>query len=104
MSVVKVTTENFEQEVLHSDKPVLIDFNATWCGPCKMLKPIIEELAEEQDSVKICAVDVDNEGKIAEEYGVFSIPCLVVVKNGKEVKRSVGFGGKDAVVSLIESI
>lgn len=104
MDVVKITSENYEEEVLRSDKPVLIDFNATWCGPCKMMKPVIEEIAAERSDIKVAALDVDDEGEIAAEYGIFSIPCLVVVKDGKEVKRSVGFGGKDGVLSLLEGV
>ena len=104
MSVIKVTGESFEKEVLKSDKPVLIDFNATWCGPCRMMAPVLEELSNEQDKVKITAIDVDEEGELAIEYGVFSIPCLVLVKDGKEVKRSVGFGGKEGVLKLLEGV
>ena len=104
MSVLKVTSENFESEVLQSDRPVLVDFNATWCGPCRMMGPVLEELSEEQSKVKIVAVDVDDEGELAGEYGVYSIPCLVLIKDGKEVKRSVGFGGKDGVLALLSNV
>jgi len=101
MAVVKVTRENFENEVIKSDKPVLVDFNADWCGPCKMLAPVLEEIAGSRDDVKIVSINVDDEDILAEDYGVSSIPCLVVVKDGKEVKRSVGFRGKDAVLELL---
>lgn len=101
MAVVKVTRENFENEVIKSDKPVLVDFNAVWCGPCKMLAPVLEEIAGSRDDVKIVSINVDDEDILAEDYGVSSIPCLVVVKDGKEVKRSIGFRGKDAVLELL---
>lgn len=101
MAVVKVTRENFENEVIKSDKPVLVDFNADWCGPCKMLAPVLEEIAGSRDDVKIVSINVDDEDILAEDYGVSSIPCLVVVKYGKEVKRSVGFRGKDAVLEML---
>ncbi|MBE6874884.1 MAG: thioredoxin [Ruminococcus albus] len=101
MAVVKVTRENFENEVIKSDKPVLVDFNADWCGPCKMLAPVLEEIAGSRDDVKIVSINVDDEDILAEDYGVSSIPCLVVVKDGKEVKRSIGFRGKDAVLEML---
>ncbi|MBO5558511.1 thioredoxin [Ruminococcus sp.] len=101
MAVVKVTRENFENEVIKSDKPVLVDFNADWCGPCKMLAPVLEEIAGSRDDVKIVSINVDDEDILAEDYGVSSIPCLVVVKDGKEVNRSVGFRGKDAVLEML---
>ena len=101
MAVVKVTRENFENEVIKSDKPVLVDFNADWCGPCKMLAPVLEEIAGSRDDVKIVSINVDDEDILAEDYGVSSIPCLVVVKDGKEVKRSIGFRGKDTVLELL---
>ena len=101
MAVVKVTRENFENEVIKSDKPVLVDFNADWCGPCKMLAPVLEEIAGSRDDVKIVSINVDDEDILAEDYGVSSIPCLVVVKDGKEVRRSIGFRGKDAVLEML---
>ncbi|MDY6368073.1 MAG: thioredoxin [Clostridia bacterium] len=101
MAVVEITKDNFESEVLKSDKPVLVDFNAGWCGPCKMLKPIIDELAESRDDVKFASVNIDDEDILAEDYDVYSIPCLVVFKGGKEVKRSVGLLPKAEVEKLI---
>lgn len=101
MAVVKVTRENFENEVIKSDKPILVDFNADWCGPCKMLAPVLEEIAGSRDDVKIVSINVDDEDILAEDYGISSIPCLVVVKDGKEVKRSIGFRGKDAVLEML---
>ena len=101
MKVIEVNKDNFEKEVLKSDKKVLVDFNAEWCGPCKMLKPIIEEFAESNDNVKVVSINIDDADELAEEYSVFSIPCLVVIEKGKEVKRNVGLISKDDIQSLI---
>ena len=101
MKVIEGNQTNFEEEVLKSDQKVLVDFNAEWCGPCKMLKPIVEEIAEARDDIKVVSVNIDDEDVLAETYGVFSIPCLVVFENGKEVKRNVGFMPKEAVEELI---
>ncbi len=101
MAVVDVTKDNFENEVLKSDKKVLVDFNADWCGPCKMLRPTIDEIAESNDSVKIVSINIDDEDELAEQYGVFSIPCLVLFDKGKEVNRSVGLISKDEIESII---
>ena len=101
MKVIEGNQTNFEEEVLKSDQKVLVDFNAEWCGPCKMLKPVVEEIAEARDDIKVVSVNIDDEDVLAETYGVFSIPCLVVFENGKEVKRNVGFMPKEAVEELI---
>lgn len=101
MKVVEVNKDNFEKEVLNSKKRVLVDFNASWCGPCRMLKPIIEELAEENDEIKIVSINIDDEEELAEQYSVLSIPCLVVFEKGKEIKRSIGFIPKDDIESFI---
>ena len=100
MAVITINKDNFENEVLKSDKKVLVDFNADWCGPCRMLKPVIEELSE-SEKYKVASVNIYDEEDLAAKYGVMSIPCLVVFENGKEVKRSVGLIPKDDVVSLI---
>ncbi len=102
MAVIEVTTESFEKEVLKSEVPVLVDFNADWCGPCKAMKPILDELAEENEGFKIASVNIDNEGELAMEYDVVSIPCLVLFKGGEEATRSVGLIPKDAVLELVE--
>ena len=102
MSVIEINKENFEREVLKSDKPVLVDFNADWCGPCQMLKPIIGEIAQQNSSVKVASVNVDDEEDLAEEFKVYSIPCIVLFKDGVEVKRSVGFKPKEAIESLLQ--
>ena len=102
MSVINVTRENFESEVLNSEIPVLADFNAGWCGPCKMLKPMVEELAEERTDVKFVSINIDDEDELADDYDVSSIPCLVLFKGGQEVNRSVGLIPKDAIAALAE--
>ena len=101
MAVIEVTKDNFEKEVLKSDKKVLVDFNADWCGPCKMLRPTIEEIAEDNENTKIVSINIDDEDELAEEYGVFSIPCLVLFDKGKEVNRSVGLISKDEIEKII---
>lgn len=102
MAVIHATTDNFEQEVLQAKGAVLVDFWATWCGPCQMVGPIVEQLAEEQSEVKIVKVDVDQAQEIAGQYGVLSIPTFVLFKDGKEVRREVGALPKAALRKLIE--
>ena len=102
MAVIEVTNENFEKEVLQSEIPVLVDFNASWCGPCKSMRPMLDELADNNNKYKIIAVDIDEEDELVEEYEVASIPCLVVFKNGKETNRSVGLIPKDSIAALME--
>ena len=101
MAIQEITHAEFDEIVLKSDKPVLVDFNATWCGPCRMLKPILEELSAERSDVKIVGVDVDENRALAEEYGVFSIPCLILIKDGAEANRSVGMVPKEQVLELL---
>ena len=101
MAVVKVTNENFEEEVLKSDKKVLVDFWASWSGPCMMLSPLVDEIASEVSDLKVAKVNVDEENELAEKFNIMSIPCLVVFENGKEVKRSVGFIPKEEIKKLI---
>lgn len=102
MAVIHATTDSFEQEVLQAKEAVLVDFWATWCGPCQMVGPIVEQLAEEQSEVKIVKVDVDQAQEIAGRYGVLSIPTFVLFKDGKEVRREVGALPKAALRKLIE--
>lgn len=100
--VLEVSSNNFEEEVLKSEKPVLVDFYADWCGPCKMLSPIVEEVAKEIDSVKVCRINIDENEDLAVEYGIMSIPTLVVIKNGKETNRTVGVVGKDDILEMVK--
>lgn len=102
MAALHITSDNFESEVMKSDKPVLLDFWASWCGPCQMLLPIIEELAGEVTDAKICKVNVDEQPELADKYGVMSIPTLVVVKDGKTVKTSVGVQPKDKILEMLK--
>ena len=102
MTELNITKDNFEQEVLHSDKPVLIDFWANWCGPCRMLSPVISEIAEEnKDKVKVCKVNVDNESELASMFRVMSIPMLVVIKDGKVVNSAVGVRPKEQILGML---
>ena len=101
MSVLHITKENFEQEVLHSDKPVLLDFFARWCGPCRMVGPIVEEIAEENEHIKVCKVDVDAEPELASPFQVYSIPSLVVMKDGQVVRQSAGAQPKSRILELL---
>ena len=101
MAVITITKENFEQEVLRSDKPVLMDFWASWCGPCRMLSPIVDAVAEERTDVKVGKVNVDQQPELAGEFGVMSIPTLLVFENGKLVRQAVGARPKAAVLDLL---
>ena len=100
--MVKITNENFEDEILKSDKTVFIDFYADWCAPCKMLSPIIEGVAEENNDIKVAKINVDELQELAIKYEVMSIPTLVVIKNGQEVNRSVGFISKSQILELLK--
>lgn len=102
MSVINLTAANFDNEVMKSDKPVLIDFFATWCGPCRMVSPIVDEIAEERADVKVCKVDVDQESALASKFGVMSIPTLVVVKNGEVTDQNIGAVPKAAILGMLE--
>ena len=100
---VTITKENFEQVVLKSDKPVLVDFWATWCGPCKMLSPIIEEVRKETEGKAVVGkINVDEQQELAMQFGVMSIPTLLVFKNGEIVKKRIGFIPKQAVLGLLD--
>lgn len=100
---IELTTENFEEEVLKSDKPVLVDFWATWCGPCKMQGPIFEKVAEENDdSVKFAKANVDSMMATAQKYGIMSIPTIVLFKNGEAVKTNVGLQTKEQLLEIIK--
>ena len=101
MAVINITSANFESEVLHSDKPVLLDFWATWCGPCRMLSPIVDEVAEERTDVKVGKVNVDEQPELASQFGVMSIPTLLVFRDGKLVNQAVGASPKAGVLALL---
>jgi thioredoxin 1 len=102
MAVIAITKENFATEVLASEKPVLLDFYATWCGPCRMVSPLVDEIAEEHPEYLICKVNVDQEGELAAQFGVASIPTLVVMKNGQVVTKSSGARPKAQILKLLE--
>ena len=95
MAVVEVNKDNFESVVLKNDKKVLVDFYASWCGPCKMLRPVLDQIAETNTNVEFVSINVDDEDELAEKYGVSAIPCLVLIDKGEEVKRSVGLISRD---------
>ena len=102
MAIVTLTKDNFEQEVLKSEKPVLVDFWAAWCGPCKMLSPIVDEIAGERSDIKVGKVNVDEESALAVQFKVASIPTLILFKNGQIAGQSVGYVSKDQVLALID--
>lgn len=101
MSVIHINQQNFEQEVLNSEKPVLLDFWASWCGPCQMLAPVLEEVAEARPDIKVGKVNVDDESALAMQFGIVSIPTLIVMQNGKIVNQSVGAMSKDALLAML---
>ena len=102
MAEITLTNENFKKEVLESDLPVLVDFWASWCGPCRMVAPIVEEIANEYDGkIKVGKVNVDDEGELAGEYGIMYIPTLIVFKNGEAAATSNGFKRKDEILQML---
>ncbi len=102
MAELTITKDNFQKEVLESDKPVIVDFWATWCGPCRMLGPTISELAEEHPEIKVCKVNVDDEQELAEQFNVMSIPFVASFKGGQLHKSSVGVQPKEALLALLD--
>ncbi|MBD9220116.1 MAG: thioredoxin [Clostridiales bacterium] len=102
MSAIKITAENYENEVLNSDKPVLLDFWAAWCGPCKMVSPLVDEIALENADIKVGKINVDEQPELAAKFGVMSIPTLVVMENGKEINRSIGAMPKANILKLVK--
>ena len=102
MSVIEITTDNFENEVLKTDKTVLIDFWASWCMPCRMLSPVVDEIAEENPGIKVGKVNVDEQPELAEKFGVMSIPTLVVFKNGQNIDSSVGVKPKAEILEMLK--
>ena len=102
MKVIELTKDNFDKEVVESDKTVLIDFWANWCMPCKMLSPVVDEIAKENPQIKVCKVNVDKEGELAGAFNVSSIPMLVVIKDKKVVETSVGVVPKEKILQMIK--
>ncbi len=102
MSVLKLTSDNFEPEVLNSDKTTIVDFYADWCTPCKMMSPIIDNIAEENNNIKVGKLNVDEEENIAIKYNVMSIPTIIIFKDGKEIKRFVGVTNKEVILNELK--
>ena len=101
MAVAEITKDNFQAEVLASEKPVLLDFWASWCGPCRMLSPVVEELAEERTDIKVGKVNVDEQPELSGQFGIMSIPTLLVFRDGKKVDESVGVVPKSAIETML---
>ena len=101
MSAIDINMNNFQEEVIHSDKPVLLDFWAPWCGPCRRVVPIVEEIAQERPDIKVGKVNVDLESELAGQFGVMSIPTLVVIKDGEIISRSMGARPKNAILAML---
>ena len=102
MSVLNLNEKHFEEEALKSEKPVLIDFWASWCGPCKMMSPVVDEIAEEfGETIKVCKVNIDEERNLAAKYNVMSIPTFIALKNGKEVGRTIGVQEKEEITRML---
>ncbi len=101
MSAIHINNNNFKNEVLRSDKPVLLDFWAPWCGPCRMVLPIVEEIAKERQDIKVVKINVDEEPELAAQFGVMSIPTLVVIKDGKIVNQAMGARHKDTILAML---
>ena len=102
MSAVNISKENFHHEVLNANKPVLLDFWASWCGPCRMVLPMVEQIAEEREDVKVGKINVDEQPELAARFGIASIPTLVVMKNGEIKNRTVGARPKEQVLALLD--
>ncbi len=101
MNVLNITKDNFQQEVMNSDKPVLLDFWATWCGPCRMVSPIVDEIADERTDIKVGKINVDEQPELAASFQVMSIPTLVIVKDGKIVNQSAGARPKNQILAML---
>ena len=101
MSAIDINKNNFQDEVMNSEKPVLLDFFASWCGPCKMVAPILDEIAEEREDIKVCKVDIDQQPELASRFRVMSIPTLMVMKEGKIVEQSIGARPKHQILAMV---
>ena len=102
MAIVNITNANFKQEVLDSDKKVLVDFWAPWCGPCRMVSPIVDEIAEENTAIKVAKINIDEQPQLASQYGVMSIPTLLVFENGDVIEKAVGARNKSFILQMLE--
>ncbi len=102
MSVLHITKENYEQEVVNSKIPVLLDFWASWCGPCRMIAPILDEIAADREDIKVCKINVDEEPSLATQFGIMSIPALFVMKDGEIVNQALGAKPKHEILSLLD--
>ena len=101
MKVLHINKDNFHQEVLNSDKPVLLDFFASWCGPCRMVGPILDEIAEEREDIKVCKVNIDEQPELAHRYRIMTIPTLMVLRDGNIVEQSVGAKPKHQILAMV---
>ena len=101
MKVLHINKDNFHNEVLNSDKPVLLDFFASWCGPCRMVGPILDEIAQEREDIKVCKVDIDEQPELASRYRIMSVPTLMVLKEGRIVEQSVGAKPKHQILAMV---
>ena len=100
--ITTITKDNFENEIVKADKPVLVDFWASWCGPCRMLSPTIDEIAEEHPEIKVCKINIDDEAELAIRYGVMSVPTLMIFKNGEIAQTAIGVRPKDEILDLLK--
>ena len=100
--ITTITKDNFENEIVKADKPVLVDFWASWCGPCRMLSPTIDEIAEEHSEIKVCKINIDDEAELAIRHGVMSVPTLMIFKNGEVAQTAVGVRPKDEILDLLK--
>ena len=101
MKVLHINKDNFHNEVLNSDKPVLLDFFASWCGPCRMVSPILDEIAEEREDIKVCKVDIDEQPELASRFRVMSVPTLMVMREGQIVEQSIGAKPKHQILAMV---
>ena len=101
MKAMHINKDNFHKEVLNSDKPVLLDFFASWCGPCRMVAPILDEIAEEREDIKVCKVDIDQQPELASRFRVMSVPTLMVLKEGRVVEQSIGAKPKHQILAMV---